>query len=107
MAGHMGDKFRTTQNLLVHRVDTALNLIYVRGHVPGHEQSYIEVKDAVRGVRFKAENRFLKGKDQNEWLDEGVETLPMPGVTLEDVERSDWPEILEWPGYGKEPTIRG
>ncbi len=107
MAGRMGGQYRTTQNLLVHRVDTALNLLYVRGHVPGPDDAYIEIKDAVRKVQFQVENRFRSGTEMSDWLDEGVDTLPMPGVTLTDVEKSDWPEIIEWPGYGKEPLVRG
>jgi large subunit ribosomal protein L3 len=101
MAGRMGGKFRTTQNLLVHRIDLALNLIYVRGHVPGVDDQYIEVSDAVRKVRWKAEASFMAGKDSDEWLDEGVTGLPMPGLTLEDVKSGEWPEIVEWPGTGK------
>jgi large subunit ribosomal protein L3 len=104
MAGRMGGKFRTTQNLLVHRVDLALNLIYVRGHVPGVDDQYIEVSDAVRKVKWKAEDSFMSGKDSDDWLDEGVTGLPMPGLTLEDVKSGEWPEVVEWPGTGKPLT---
>ena len=35
MAGHMGNVFRTQQNLEIHQIDTERNLILVRGSVPG------------------------------------------------------------------------
>lgn len=107
MAGRMGGRNRTTQNLLVHRIDTALNLIYVRGAVPGPDDQYIEVTDAVRKVRESAARRFRQGKQAEEWLQQGVVTLPMPGVTLADVKKNQWPEVVEWPGEGKEPKVRG
>lgn len=42
-AGHMGDKFRTTTNLKVVRVDAERNLLYVRGAVSGANGSVIKV----------------------------------------------------------------
>lgn len=35
MAGHMGNVFRTQQNLEIHQIDTERNLILIRGSVPG------------------------------------------------------------------------
>ena len=35
MAGHMGNVFRTQQNLEIHQIDAERNLILVRGSVPG------------------------------------------------------------------------
>ena len=35
MAGHLGDKQRTTQNLVVARIDTERQLLLIRGAVPG------------------------------------------------------------------------
>jgi large subunit ribosomal protein L3 len=97
----MGGKQRTTHNLLVHRVDTALNLLFVRGAVPGPTDSFISVRDAIRGVKWRSTVAFLKGKEQGEWLKEGVKDLPMPGVTPERVKKEGWPDILEWPGEGR------
>ncbi|RKP10067.1 translation protein [Thamnocephalis sphaerospora] len=48
MAGRMGGKNATMQNLKVMKVDAGLNLLYVRGAVPGHKTQYIRVKDAVK-----------------------------------------------------------
>jgi large subunit ribosomal protein L3 len=49
MAGHLGDKQRTTQNLVVARVDTARQLLLVRGAVPGSRGGSVIVRPAVKG----------------------------------------------------------
>jgi large subunit ribosomal protein L3 len=48
MYGHMGDERVTTRNLLVVRVDSAKNLLLVRGAVPGHNNAVVKVRGAVR-----------------------------------------------------------
>ena len=48
MAGHMGARNRTQQNLEVVRTDAARGLIFVRGSVPGSKGGWLLVKDAVK-----------------------------------------------------------
>jgi len=48
MAGHMGNKNRTIQNLEVVRVDAERNLLLVRGAVPGARGSRVLVCSAVK-----------------------------------------------------------
>jgi large subunit ribosomal protein L3 len=48
MAGHMGDRQRTQQNLEVVLTDVERGLIFVRGSVPGHTGAWLTVKDAVK-----------------------------------------------------------
>jgi large subunit ribosomal protein L3 len=48
MAGHLGDERVTTQNLKVVGTDPALGIVMVKGAVPGHEGSYVLIKDAVK-----------------------------------------------------------
>lgn len=48
MAGHLGDVQRTTQNLVIVRIDAERNLIMVRGAVPGHDNGDIIVRPAVK-----------------------------------------------------------
>ena len=43
MPGHMGDKFRTIQNLEIIKSDLENNLIFVKGSVPGSKNSIILV----------------------------------------------------------------
>lgn len=48
MAGHMGSKNRTQQNLEIVRTDAARGLLFVRGSVPGSKGGWLLVKDAVK-----------------------------------------------------------
>ena len=48
MAGHMGARNRTQQNLEVVRTDPARGLIFVKGSVPGHKGSWLTVQDAIK-----------------------------------------------------------
>src|SRR5690606_18121125 len=48
MAGHMGDKQRTQQNLEVVRIDATRGLIFVKGSVPGAKNGWLLVRDAVK-----------------------------------------------------------
>lgn len=54
MAGHLGQERVTTQNLEVVRVDVERGLIFVRGAVPGAENSWVEVRDARKAPRPEA-----------------------------------------------------
>ena len=51
MAGHMGDKQRTQQNLEVVRTDDARGLIFVKGSVPGAKNAWLLVRDSVKVSR--------------------------------------------------------
>ena len=51
MAGHMGDKNRTQQNLEVVGTDAERGLIFVKGSVPGSKGGWLFVKDAVKQPR--------------------------------------------------------
>ena len=51
MAGHMGARNRTQQNLEIVRTDAERGLLFVRGSVPGHKGSWLLVKDAVKVAR--------------------------------------------------------
>ncbi len=51
MAGHLGAERVTTQGLEVVRVDADRGLIWVKGSVPGAAGGWVEVRDAVKGVK--------------------------------------------------------
>jgi large subunit ribosomal protein L3 len=51
MAGHMGARNRTQQNLEVVRTDPIRGLLFVKGSVPGHKGSWLSVSDAVKVPR--------------------------------------------------------
>jgi large subunit ribosomal protein L3 len=48
MAGHMGDRRVTTQNLRIVSTDPEAGLIFVRGAVPGAEGGWVQISDAVK-----------------------------------------------------------
>jgi large subunit ribosomal protein L3 len=48
MAGHLGDAQRTTQNLVVARVDAERGLLLIRGAVPGAKGGAVIVRAAVK-----------------------------------------------------------
>ncbi len=51
MAGHMGDKFRTIQNIEIIKTDAINNLIYLKGSIPGSKNSDVIIKKAVKNIR--------------------------------------------------------
>ena len=68
MAGHMGDKFRTIQNLEIIKSDEENNLIYVKGSVPGAKNSIILIQKNVKKINRitsleKNKKNLLKSSD--------------------------------------------
>ncbi len=50
MAGHMGDKLRTIQNIEIIKRDAENNLIYLKGSIPGSKNSQVIIKKAVKNI---------------------------------------------------------
>lgn len=48
MAGHLGDVRRTTQNLVIARIDTGRQLLLIKGAVPGSRGGTLVVRPAVK-----------------------------------------------------------
>ena len=51
MAGHMGNKFRTIQNLEIIKTDKDNSLLYVKGSIPGSKNSEVFVKKAIKNIK--------------------------------------------------------
>lgn len=51
MAGHMGAKNRTQQNLEIVRTDALRGLLFVKGSVPGSKGGWLTIKDSVKIAR--------------------------------------------------------
>ena len=51
MAGHMGDKYRTIQNLEIIKSDLDNNLIFVKGSVPGSKNSIVLIQKNVKQIK--------------------------------------------------------
>src|SRR5687768_505920 len=54
MAGHMGAKNRTQQNLEIVRTDAERGLLFVKGSVPGSKGGWLTVKDSMKIARPEA-----------------------------------------------------
>ena len=57
MAGHMGNKVRTTQNLEIVRVDKDRNLLLIKGAVPGAKGSDVIVHASVKARTKKTDGK--------------------------------------------------
>ena len=70
MPGHLGARSVTTQNLKVIQVDSANNLLAIKGAAPGHKNSYLVIRTAKKKkssaapVKHEAE-KHEKKQDKN------------------------------------------
>ena len=51
MAGHMGDKLRTMQNIEIIKTDLENELLYLKGSIPGSKNSEVLVKGSVKNIK--------------------------------------------------------
>ena len=65
MAGHMGDKYRTIQNLEIIRSDLENNLIFVKGSVPGSKNSLVLIRrNSKKIVKMTTLEKIKKAQTQ-------------------------------------------
>jgi len=50
MAGHMGDKIRTIQNIEVIKTDKENNLLYLKGSIPGSKNTEVLIRKSVKNI---------------------------------------------------------
>ena len=50
MAGHMGDKMRTIQNIEVIKTDKDNNLLYLKGSIPGSKNTEVLIRKSVKNI---------------------------------------------------------
>ena len=60
MAGHMGDKLRTMQNIEVIKTDIENDLLYLKGSIPGSKNTEVIVKESVKNIRKKTIKEKIK-----------------------------------------------
>ena len=51
MAGHMGNKLRTMQNIEIIKSDNENNLLYLKGSIPGSKNTEVIIKKSVKNIR--------------------------------------------------------
>ena len=50
MAGHMGDKLRTMQNIEIIKTDLENELLYLKGSIPGSKNTEVLVKSSIKNI---------------------------------------------------------
>jgi len=51
MAGHMGDKLRTIQNIEILKSDIENDLLFLKGSIPGSKNTEVLIKKAVKNIK--------------------------------------------------------
>ena len=64
MAGHMGDKFRTMQNIEIIKTDLENELLYLKGSIPGSKNSEVLVKKSVKNIKKLTMIEKIKAADE-------------------------------------------
>ena len=94
MAGRLGGERITTQNLHVVRVDSELDLIFVRGCVPGIDDAHVMIRDAKKKMTQLSQHNHAKG-NMEKILPRGLVDLPFPAGTKELAQTL--PSVIEAP----------
>jgi len=60
MAGHMGDKIRTIQNLEIIKSDIENNLIFIKGSIPGSKNSLVLIEKTAKNINKTTTQEKIK-----------------------------------------------
>ena len=91
MPGHMGARRVTTGNLEIMEIDVENNILVVKGAIPGHENSYVLVKDAKKkGLPSNVPYPGVK-KVQEEKVEKDNITKEEP-ITKEEASTNQFPK---------------
>ena len=64
MAGHMGDKLRTMQNIEIIKTDLENELLYLKGSIPGSKNSEVIVKGSFKNINKLTIDEKIKAAEQ-------------------------------------------
>ena len=64
MAGHMGDKLRTMQNIEIIRADLVNELLYLKGSIPGAKNSEVLVKESIKNIKKLTISEKIKASEE-------------------------------------------
>ena len=64
MAGHMGDKLRTMQNIEIIKTDLENELLYLKGSIPGSKNSEVIVKGSIKNIQKMTIEEKIKAAEQ-------------------------------------------
>ena len=64
MAGHMGDKLRTMQNIEIIKADLENELLYLKGSIPGSKNAEVIVKTSIKNINKKTMADKIKAAEE-------------------------------------------
>ena len=64
MAGHMGDKLRTMQNIEIIKTDLENELLYLKGSIPGSKNTEVIIKSSVKNINKLTIAEKIKAAEQ-------------------------------------------
>ena len=64
MAGHMGDRLRTMQNIEIIKTDLENELLYLKGSIPGSKNAEILVKKSVKNTKKMTITEKMKAAEE-------------------------------------------
>lgn len=95
MHGHMGDKVRTQMSLKVVAVDEENDVVFIKGSVPGSENAWVTIRDAVKKMNKMPEGLpYPAGLKQTNTpqKEEASAPAPAPEAVEETVAETPAPE---------------
>jgi large subunit ribosomal protein L3 len=70
MAGHMGDKLRTMQNIEIIKTDLENELLYLKGSIPGAKNTEVLVKKSVKNInKLTVQEKINAAEEAKKTLD--------------------------------------
>ena len=99
LPGHMGNEQITIQNLMVVEVDTENKYILVSGNVPGAKNSYVFIKEAIKGSKYDGAVELVSYEEGETVTEEAPanEVVNNEAVVEETVEETPTEEVAEEP----------
>ena len=98
MAGHMGDKNTTVQNLEIEKIDLDENVLLVKGAVPGSIGSFVKVTPSIKdGAKLSLEpivEEAVDAANETEEVVENVAEVATPEAPKEESQNTEAKETM-------------
>ena len=99
MAGHMGDRNTTVQNLEIEKIDIDENVLLVKGAVPGSIGSFVKVTPSIKdGAKLSLEPIVEEATDaatETEEVVENIAEVPTPEAPKEESQNAEAKETVD------------
>tara|TARA_E500000075_G_scaffold134987_1_gene153714 strand:+ start:53 stop:955 length:903 start_codon:yes stop_codon:yes gene_type:complete len=99
MAGHMGDKNTTVQNLEIEKIDLDENVLLVKGAVPGSIGSFVKVTPSIKdGAKLSLEpivEEAVDAANETEEVVENVAEVATPEAPKEESQNTEEKETVD------------